>query len=78
MNLAMHFHPHGWAAGPFELKTPVNDKFIFGGSHETPQYLDFNSMCVLRVGSLGPAASGQVQQQLGRVPQDQHEALEPV
>jgi hypothetical protein len=30
MNLAMHFHPHGWAAGPFELKTPVNDKLSLG------------------------------------------------
>ena len=49
-----------------------------GVSHETPQYLDFDFMCVLRTRGMGPAASGQVLQQLGPVPQAQHAALEPV
>ncbi len=49
-----------------------------GVNHETPQHLDFDSMCVLRARGIGPATIGQVLQQLGRVSQVQHVALEPV
>jgi hypothetical protein len=35
---------------------PVNTNLSFGVSHETLQYLDFDSMCVPRVRGMGPAA----------------------
>ena len=55
--------------------------YVLGGfSHETGPYLGFDSVCVLRVRGMGRAASVQDSHPggVGRVPQAQHAALEPV
>jgi hypothetical protein len=56
----------------------VRPVYLVEVRHETNQHFGFDFMCVLRIRGMGSAVSLQGTDPVGRVPQAQHDALEPV